>query len=266
LTKKKLFKEVHILEKDLTIFIIVGVLSLILIGLITYALSHKLVTAGGSSIDCSSCGTWDEVTPYSGCPSNTLMKCHSGNYRCNYCAPKKNQRAISCCDGTRVWAAPGEEDSACANHGGYGHCDPPCWCESFNIACGYHCSFPSSTQQEVDDAAKAHCGVKYMAFCDFDGQKASIHIRPAGNCWEHRNVCKNPTAYYAKSSACPPPTPTMLLYCIEKTKNGKPSNKPKYWSCIPLSTDPKHPTILPSPLPGEKSYFETNWINPHYKP
>ena len=68
----------------------------------------------------------------------------------------------------------------------------------------------------------------------------------------------------SKTVSCPPPNPTYIQYCIEKTKNGSPSNDPANFSCIPLSTDPNNPTIVPQPSAGETAYLKTNYVPQNY--
>ena len=176
-------------------------------------------SAGGETVDCSRCSyeTWD----WDACDSKKLKVCKIDGsivYKCNYCTqtsgacpdgkPKFQEDLLHCCDGTitRITVRKNcqdlkqsdiekEKQSACASHNGYKNCSGTCWCKSFNSACGVDCTFAPGTQEQVDEAARAHCGEKYMAFCEVSGTKATIRIKPAGACWDKRDICKNPTAY-----------------------------------------------------------------------
>ena len=141
-------------------------------------------------VDCQDAATEDA------CAGSSTYSCTNIDPPCNGSVMCPDWARVQCCDGTWVIAKRGSEATACSNYGGYGDCDKgaqACWCESFE-GCGDNCIFRDPyIQNKVDDKAKETCE-RYMAFCVFDGSKTKVEIRPAGECWNQRDICNNPVA------------------------------------------------------------------------
>ncbi len=168
-------------------------------GQIVYRCNYCEQGSGEGGDDCKYCSytnTKDEC--HANGHKGTKRECTINGARDTDCDICEIKGTITCCDGTIVWVYKDDPNSwptACKDHDGYGNCNKaPCGCQSYS-GCGVNCHFDQSVQKDVDAKAKANCGERYMAFCEYKGNKATVTIKPAGACWDKRDICKNPTAY-----------------------------------------------------------------------